>query len=326
MAKAPASKRFDKLIDDIAVFYEKAEKSKDQFDRDRVSFAWNTGRRIVEEEQNGEVRAKYGEELIDKVSDALARRFNGVVSSRTLWRMRQFYLNNKILSPATELSWAHHLELLPVKDLKTRRELTKQAVKEQLNRDELRDLIRSKMKTIDVEPVTKPARSKPLPPLVRPIDLKFHTYAKFNKAEIDCGFFLSWPATKAALKGVTITNTPSFTYTARVERVVDGDTLCVGIDVGFGMKLHEKLRLRGINTPELKTAAGKRAKRYVEKLLPVGTRIVIKSRKTITDQHGRFVMDVFYLKPDSTASEIIAGGTYLNQHLLDTGLAERMAE
>jgi endonuclease YncB( thermonuclease family) len=323
----PAINRFNKLIDDISLFVDKVQASKVRFDRDLKHSSEEIGRLLVEVEQEGEVRAAYGTHLLEKVSKVLIRKYGKGFSVTNLKYMRRFYLSKKS-QHADFLPWSKNVELLSIKDLKVRRELTRQAVKEGLNRNELRALIsghRSKMKTIDVEPaVDKPA--KPLPPLVRPTDLKLHTYAKYNRDEIDCGFYLSYPVAKADLKDVIITKTPLYTYTARVERVVDGDTLCVGIDVGFGMKLHEKLRLRGINTPELNTAAGKRAKRYVRKLLPVGARIVIKSRKIIIDNHGRFVMDVFYLKPRSTAHEIITGGTYLNQHLLDTGHAVRMAE
>jgi endonuclease YncB( thermonuclease family) len=110
-----------------------------------------------------------------------------------------------------------------------------------------------------------------------------------------------------------------------VERVIDGDTLVVLIDTGFGDPLEEKLRLRGINTPELGTPEGEKAKKFVEKLLPVGSTIVFKSKKS-TDPHGRFVVDLFYKKGVSDPEAIIADGVYLNQQLLDEGYAVRMAE
>jgi micrococcal nuclease len=41
-------------------------------------------------------------------------------------------------------------------------------------------------------------------------------------------------------------------YRARVERVIDGDTLDVTIDQGLHTHRTERLRLLGVNTPELK--------------------------------------------------------------------------
>jgi micrococcal nuclease len=43
-----------------------------------------------------------------------------------------------------------------------------------------------------------------------------------------------------------------FTYRARVERVVDGDTLIMQIDLGFHMTAKVSVRLLGVDTPELR--------------------------------------------------------------------------
>ena len=123
---------------------------------------------------------------------------------------------------------------------------------------------------------------------------------------------------------VLITDTPAYTYSAQVERVVDGDTLLVLIDVGLGCIMHERLRLRGVNTPELGTPEGEKAKKYVAGLLPAGSTIVIKSYRT--DDYGRFVVDTFYKIGCNDPQEIIANGEYLNQVLLDKGYAVRMKE
>ena len=123
-----------------------------------------------------------------------------------------------------------------------------------------------------------------------------------------------------------MTETPSYTYAATVDRVIDGDTLSVLVDVGFGIIMHDKLRLRGIDCPELGTPEGERAKRFVVGLLPVGSTIVLKSHKTKTDNHGRFVADIFFKTGANSPNEIIQGGVYLNQHLLDEGHAVRMKE
>ncbi|QDP49511.1 MAG: putative nuclease-like protein [Prokaryotic dsDNA virus sp.] len=45
-----------------------------------------------------------------------------------------------------------------------------------------------------------------------------------------------------------------FVYNAILERVVDGDTIDVTLDLGFSVKLHkQRCRLAGIDTPESRT-------------------------------------------------------------------------
>ena len=46
-----------------------------------------------------------------------------------------------------------------------------------------------------------------------------------------------------------------FNRSAVLLRVVDGDTLDVEIDVGWSMKLKERIRLERVDTPELRKTA-----------------------------------------------------------------------
>ena len=62
-----------------------------------------------------------------------------------------------------------------------------------------------------------------------------------------------------------------YTYRAEIVRVVDGDTVDINIDLGFGVWLNdERVRLAGVDTPESRTSDkveklfGKAAGRYVE--------------------------------------------------------------
>jgi hypothetical protein len=56
-----------------------------------VEAYWLIGRRIVEEIQNGEQRAHYGEQVIKNVSKALTAEFGKGFSERNVWQYRQFY-------------------------------------------------------------------------------------------------------------------------------------------------------------------------------------------------------------------------------------------
>jgi micrococcal nuclease len=45
-----------------------------------------------------------------------------------------------------------------------------------------------------------------------------------------------------------------FVYNATLERVIDGDTIDVTLDLGFDVRLHkQRVRLAGIDTPESRT-------------------------------------------------------------------------
>jgi predicted nuclease of restriction endonuclease-like (RecB) superfamily len=69
---------------------------------------WEIGRRIVHSEQQGESRAEYGEQLIERLAFDLTRQFGRGFGNASLWRMRAFYLawpEDKILAtPSRESS------------------------------------------------------------------------------------------------------------------------------------------------------------------------------------------------------------------------------
>ena len=62
-----------------------------------VEAYWNIGKQIVEEEQNGEDRAKYGSYLIKELSKRLTEDFGKGFTSTNLKMMRQFYCTFQIV-------------------------------------------------------------------------------------------------------------------------------------------------------------------------------------------------------------------------------------
>lgn len=66
-------------------------------------------------------------------------------------------------------------------------------------------------------------------------------------------------------------------YRATADSVVDGDTLHVAIDLGFGLTEHLSCRIYGVNAPELSTQEGKDAKAFAQTLLPPGSAITLTS-------------------------------------------------
>lgn len=85
-----------------------------------VKTYWNVGKRIVEEEQHGNFRAKYGKHLIDMLSKELSLVYPKGYSPRNLRDYRQFYLCFKDLeiwhSRVPNLTWTHYRTLLSVTD------------------------------------------------------------------------------------------------------------------------------------------------------------------------------------------------------------------
>ncbi len=86
---------------------------------------WNIGRRIVEEEQQGQGRAQYGKQLIKILSQQLTETYGTGFSARYLAYFRKFYLtmpNIEILQTRLQnLTWSHILTSLSVDDEIARR-------------------------------------------------------------------------------------------------------------------------------------------------------------------------------------------------------------
>ncbi|MBT3344352.1 MAG: hypothetical protein HN712_22475 [Gemmatimonadetes bacterium] len=112
-----------------------------------------------------------------------------------------------------------------------------------------------------------------------------------------------------------------WTYVARVLRIIDGDTLDVVVDLGLGHRAYPRLRLRGIDTAELYTTAGRTAKAFVEEALSESPIIIISTWRT--DTFGRYLADVKYRPGTDDPDDILRDGTYLNGQLLKQGLATR---
>lgn len=112
-----------------------------------------------------------------------------------------------------------------------------------------------------------------------------------------------------------------YEYEAVLERVVDGDTLDLIIDVGFKITTNQRIRLAYVDTPETfrvnraseEYKNGLEARQYVEKRLADNqNRMRIKTYKNL-GKYGRYLGEIWL--PDSDIS--------LNDELLQKGLAEK---
>jgi len=99
-----------------------------------------------------------------------------------------------------------------------------------------------------------------------------------------------------------------FIYKAAIDRVVDGDTVDLIVDLGFDTFRKERFRLYGINAPESRTKdleekkKGKAATIYLTNLVEH-----LKYVETIQDKkgkYGRFLIKLFY-KDDRCINDIM---------------------
>ena len=83
------------------------------------------GKRIVEEEQDGNKRAEYGKNLIKMLSEKLTKEFGKGFSETNLEQMRKFFKVYGIPQTLSEefqfnLSWSHYLILMRIEDINAR--------------------------------------------------------------------------------------------------------------------------------------------------------------------------------------------------------------
>ena len=111
-----------------------------------VQAYWNIGRYIVEFEQGGSFKAKYGEALLTNLSKDLKLRFGRGYSRPNLNNMRKFYIYYPICQNISDkLSWSHFCELIKLDDELERNFYEKQIEKENWNIETLKRQINSSL-------------------------------------------------------------------------------------------------------------------------------------------------------------------------------------
>ena len=87
-----------------------------------------------------------------------------------------------------------------------------------------------------------------------------------------------------------------YEYRCKIVKIIDGDTVDVDIDLGFGVWMHkERVRLFGIDTPESRTRDleekkyGLAAKKFLTNMLDDDGGIILKTHKDKTGKFGRIL-------------------------------------
>lgn len=103
-----------------------------------------------------------------------------------------------------------------------------------------------------------------------------------------------------------------YEYQATVISVWDGDTIKLDVDQGFGNHRIEHIRLDGLDTPELKTQAGKEVRDWLRGVLPPGTLVLLNTVKDRREKYGRYLGTITKLGPQPIN---------INEALLLSGMA-----
>src|SRR4030042_3556979 len=135
------------------------------------------------------------------------------------------------------------------------------------------------------------------------------------REKIDSGLL-----TDPSLSFIEIRARTPYTFFAKLENVVDGDTILLSFDLGFFINFKEKVRLIGINAPEITTKEGKEAVAFIEKELK-NANLLVETRKK--EKYGRYLAYIYYSTQYKDFEDIIRHGKLLNEELVKAGYANR---
>ncbi|MFT6220400.1 MAG: endonuclease YncB(thermonuclease family) [Rickettsiales bacterium] len=294
--------------------------------RQKVELCWQMGKLISEDIlQNN--RAGYGENLFKKLETDLN------INQRSLYQMQDFYKSYpQIPKNDANLNWTHYRTLAQIKDDSVRKNMENLVIENSWGTNhlakEIKNLKPEKTKINTSKSQLKPIRgqlfSYPLVEINEKIflDLGFNIFKEIeenlpsNLQKVDVSKDdQKYSFTKSILPAKKFN-----TYKAYLDRIVDGDTIRVTIDLGFKILHKEIIRLKAINTPERGTKGGKESTQFVTDIFNNVEFFVIKTIKN--DIFGRYVADIFLPSgEEKNPQEIADHGIYLNQILLDEGLA-----
>ncbi len=310
---------YDSLLNKISSIYERTQQI-------LVEANWHIGREIVENLQANANRAEYGKQLIAKLSEDLTEKYGAGFSATNVENMRRFFLTYRISQTSGKFSWSQYVSLISIKNDSLRKEIETKTIEEHLSARALQEIVKevkAKEKLGSKSGNSEEASTAQLIVtrgtighfcLAKESD-EIHTNNQHKT--VDLGFTIFRVVPKEVAQK-TVQNC-SYTYSAKVLRVVDGDTLQVLIHCSLETYTKVKLRLRGIDCPELSTAEGQKAKRYVQRHLRNCQYIVVRTYKT--DKYARYLADVFYLSGEENLAVVAEKGFHLNQRLLDARLA-----
>ena len=101
-----------------------------------------------------------------------------------------------------------------------------------------------------------------------------------------------------------------YEYNCKIVRVIDGDSIILDIDLGFGLWIHgESIRLFGVDCPECRSrdkeekAAGLAAKDFVKRLLHDGGTYTLTTKEK--GKFGRYLGTIFLTEKTSINDALV---------------------
>ena len=118
MNELKENSNYHNLIEQIGIIYNSARQTvASAVNVEMLNAYWNIGKFIIEFEQNGNEKAKYGERLLENISTDLKIKYGKGFSRTNLNYMRLFYIKYpKRETVSHKLTWSHYFELLKIEN------------------------------------------------------------------------------------------------------------------------------------------------------------------------------------------------------------------
>ena len=321
-----SSTEYKNLFESICQIYEATLlQVEDTYGTHKNSAYFQMGRQIGHILESAEQTGRYGKKLVPTLCRDIKQKYGRGPSTRSMRNMRKFasLYTEDTASPA--LSWSHYCVLLSIRDTDTRARLEQQAIRQNLDRDALQQLVSLTLQHnndgIATFPLTPRKGTLQIAKLIRPdastpplLDVGFGVQYVPNATtrlnNLEHGSCLQ-RYVNGQLKPIECAPGERYCYRASLENVIDGDTVKMRIQLTGSIFICERLRLRGVDAMELNTPEGQKAKRALERLLHNKKNIIIHTYST--DRYGRYVAD------------LVADNRYINKTLVEKGHARYLA-
>lgn len=102
-----------------------------------------------------------------------------------------------------------------------------------------------------------------------------------------------------------------YTYKAKILEVVDGDTLDILIDLGFEVSYKTRIRLLGVDTPEIHSKnadikkSGQISKKFVEEWVGRNPDVIVSTVKDKSEKYGRILATLRPLADDEALNDLL---------------------
>ncbi|MDV6237896.1 DUF1016 N-terminal domain-containing protein [Leptospira ellisii] len=321
-----------KAFEGILKVYEEI-RSQSSLNKNTVTLEANReiGRILNHAEKNATTEERASGSWMKAISLQLQKHLKKGFSERNLFYAQKFYEVYGKVELDHRLSWSHYRKLAYVSDERLRDKLSKAAIKEGWSEESLSFKIKE----------AGEQRKSPTLKWRRPAGLLWHykikeTFKSDENYLLDLGFYCYYEIPKAkadhpyktgdVLKierqgktwSLEKTRLPKssdlYFYFGEMERVIDGDTILVKLQLGFNVIVRQRIRLHNVWAAELDTDEGESSFELLKEKLPPKTKVIIRSRTK--DIYGRYVGEVLYSRKKAIApEEIFTDGIYLNEEL-----------